>query len=458
MKITIKSGTTSEPVASGSLCIKPGTSDNVSTVTFIKSDYQDNSFVLANSYNASLFDKAVEDYKKDYRYISTINGINGSDDGMFFVVGSMCDSVYTKTTENTTENTTLYITDLCPACKTCDKLVSIKNQIIYYKLWFSVLKDVNLYNDESIQANLELLKAHGMDYLGCVDENTKNEYFNDITLKGLNLLQQYITTVNMWNYVVRTADKKDTITAVDGDTAGFVVQTKRAVPSCDLTGGTISNKERPAILCSVTCSLDSIFSTGGTTTIADDNVSLCVDDAKFSYGPFSVDDPMPDPDITYATSTEDRPVVIVSARVKPTGKAQAGTYSLSFKVLPFINVALCGGTTPIADIRKYLTPNVYDGKTDLVAITGVPTKIADTESNDNRKTLYTQNRTYPSLSSEYTYRWKIDITWEFNGMDTGNNKAIYEDTETFYYECSGPRTFAGALLGPLGIQQGDATT
>ena len=57
-----------------------------------------------------------------------------------------------------------------------------------------------------------------------------NDY---LQLRSAQLLQQYMTVVHMWNYVVSRNNSSNIITVAPEDTAGFIVQTKRALPSCD---------------------------------------------------------------------------------------------------------------------------------------------------------------------------------------------------------------------------------
>lgn len=162
-------------------------------------------------------------WASEYEPVRTINEIKPTADGTFFLSGSECDSwTYLG-------GSTIGIVDLCPACKTCDAVYQLKHEIEELKLFLNSVKDANLYNS-TVTTNRRALLTTAQLFKGtaaCTVTPSSTVY-----PKGLELMQQYVTLVRMWNYVVSQNNASTVIDVAPEDTSGFTVQTKRSLPSC----------------------------------------------------------------------------------------------------------------------------------------------------------------------------------------------------------------------------------
>lgn len=165
--------------------------------------------------------------ESNHRYITSINNVTPVADGVLFLTGSECDSVRPLPDESKLE-----IVDLCPACAKCDNQYKIKRQIEFYTLYYEILKDVNLYEIGDVRTRYADLRQHLMsEQSGCAEWVDMKEYEDLLNSVGY-LLQEYITTVHMWNYAVSTNNNDTRISNPPEDTCGILVQSKRALTDC----------------------------------------------------------------------------------------------------------------------------------------------------------------------------------------------------------------------------------
>lgn len=227
-------------------------------VSYIR-DANERATTIAVTTDTQLLSAASEQYISG-GLLTTINGVPPTQDGNFFIQGGACDSIWMETgyisggaVVDTAVNATesggaVAIYDLCPACQTCDRLYTLTKAAEYYKMYFNLLKDVNLYKDATTRDRMTILSdARIATNASCGLTNTPIDVQADpVAIKGLQLFQEYVTTVHMWNYVVSRQGTQTQITTAPEDDSGFVVQTKYALPACTTEG------ELPTLKCTIT--------------------------------------------------------------------------------------------------------------------------------------------------------------------------------------------------------------
>lgn len=397
-------------------------------------------------------------------YISTINGVSPNNDGEFFIDGSDCtswgyildgqDTIFVPA-ETTSFTRGISLVDLCPACKTCESLYRLQYEVENLKMWINTLKDVNLYEQAYMNQRRTNLRSFcvspATDSNTCAVNLTQDDSY--MQLQSVQLLQQYMTVVHMWNYVVSENNSSNLIEIAPEDTTGFVVKTKRALPSC--------NGSRK-IRCTITVSdpvaindTNTIVSLPSNYPISiyvpeTPNVSIlqnenAVKSLDLHFEPF---DNKQTEALSGATmhieagATSSSKIVrtdIIDAKV-------AGTYIVSVKFLPFIYyqiwkldengnkvyISVRGGTT------MAITPNVSDPtKTTWdFGISGhtwsalaMPTQAQ-----------YIQAKTAPTCSVNFKLIWPITIKWEV--ITTGSESPEIH-TENYNYMANGIRVYYG---------------
>ena len=174
--------------------------------------------------------------------VYSINGVYPTSDGSFFIHGSECDSwgyingstvfisgttafpqedqpeIYEydeegkKTDTLDTTASGIWLTDLCPACQTCDEVFRIKQEIEKLAILINMIKDVEIHDDAvflSDKSDMEALELNGST-VNCAgpwsSDPEKQELQKQLISfphdRGRQLLQQYITVAHMWNYAV----------------------------------------------------------------------------------------------------------------------------------------------------------------------------------------------------------------------------------------------------------------
>lgn len=444
-------------------------------------------------------------------FIRTINGVSPDSNGAFFLSGSECDS-WGYITGGTAVDagykdgdgllaadpvvagstaSGIWLTDLCPACDSCEMLYRLKQEVIQMKLWLAVLRDVSLY-----QAGNELKEANwlwdrkfpaepncGAYVLGSTfSAYAKDEGYS----KGLQLIQQYMTTVHMWNYLVNRNNKSDVISIAPEDTSGFVVQTKRSVTSC-------SSKQK--ISCRVSIlSCNAVADNGEIETVTEQDskipvelvnshwfqndgikpeypVSMLIPRAEVKFTPFQKQDDSAypvgipgttigvvieghtyggaqynmiisnaDSDAEYKTNAE-LPETPVYCRYAETGELPviaAGTYEVQVKFLPFVNSIMLDEEDNPISLRGTKSETVT-GSTEGDAIVfhffkedTAPTYLVNPITDQ-----YINAKTAPTVSVLYKLMWTIEIKWLITDDTSGESL----ETQTYKYVCNGIRQY-----------------
>ena len=392
-------------------------------------------------------------------FIQTINGVSSNDDGEFFIDGSECDSwgiiengVDSITHEQVTGVTAsgISLVDLCPACRTCESIYRLQYEVENLKMWVNTLKDVNLYiNDDMDQrrTNLGNLRVTNLSDL-CAARLEQDDAYMQI--KSVQLLQQYMTVVHMWNYVVSQNNASNVIEVAPEDTAGFVVQTKRALPSC---------ADNQAIQCTI--------DVGAPCGIKDDGTLITLDRETYPvsiYVPepvLSLDNGGKDVqslDLHFEPFDEKQEQALGNAKIHVRSQTQsdkvrvqtdvisakvAGTYVVSAKFLPFIYyriwkgsgsnktyISVRGGTTVPITGTTVGDDTVWD-----FGISGheVAPKLNPTAQD------YLDAKTTPTSSVDFKLVWPIHIEWTVTGV-------AEPYVEDYNYIANGIRAYYGDAI------------
>lgn len=408
-------------------------------------------------------------------FIKTINGIGPNSKGEFFIHGSECDSWdYLK------DGHGISIVDLCPACRDCELIYRLKQEAIRMKLWLAVLRDVNLYQSPASTQEAQTLWGYrlpdvpscGKYILGDTFENfVKEEGFK----KGLQLIQQYMTTVHMWNYLVNRNNKSDVIQIAPEDTSGFSVQTKRSVTECGSAAGT---QNSPNVQCAIRITGCHIVYDSGTVDgselasagyVGNDTnpnaypVSMLIPRAVVSFTPFmqntasdstkqaivgipattTVDGIVKNMKINAAAVGEPAYQRSVDTTILPV--VAAGTYSVTVKFLPFIYTVMEDAENNAISIRgttaKSVDPKEQDGEVifQFYNKDTAPVYIAEPTTKN-----YIDSKTAPTCSVDFKLMWDIEIVW--STKDKAGN--INTETQTYNYVCNGiRRSYSSSVIG-----------
>lgn len=391
-------------------------------------------------------------------FIQTINGVSSNDDGEFFIDGSECDSwgviengVDSITNEQATGAATsgISLVDLCPACRTCESIYRLQYEVENLKMWINTLKDVNLYiNDDMDQrrTNLGNLRVTNLSDLCAAGLEQDDAYMQ---IKSVQLLQQYMTVVHMWNYVVSQNNASNVIEVAPEDTAGFVVQTKRALPSC---------ADNQAIQCTIDVGAPCAIKDDGTLVDLPNNYPVSI------YVPTPVLDMQNDAtdvqslDLHFEPFDEKQEQALGNAKIHVRNQTQsdkvrvqtdvisakvAGTYVVSAKFLPFIYyriwkgsgsnktyISVRGGTTVPITGTTVGDDTVWD-----FGINGheVMPKLNPTAQD------YLDAKTTPTSSVDFKLVWPIRIEWTVTGV-------AEPYVEEYNYVANGIRAYYGDAI------------
>ena len=396
------------------------------------------------------------------KYIKTINGVAPTQDGEFFIDGSECDSW-----DILESGTGISIVDLCPSCTKCESIYRLKYEVENLKMWLNTLKDVNLYltagGVNEVKTRALLLSQYRITGEGKMSSCSTGIEFDDgyLNMRGLQLLQQYITTVHMWNYIVSRNNASTVIDVAPEDTTGFTVQTKRALTSCACAQTICCTiRIRPLGILKDNGEFESslpypisVYVPDNSNTVrfepllSDEQQSLAlnVDSCVISTAPKSSPT-----DIIYA-STKTATTTEIPAKV-------AGTYVVGVKFLPFVfyeawrdgePISIRGGTaTTISGKTSSDGTVTYDfgisGHTTYVKPSPAPAPAAlrgePTESD------YLTAKTVPTCSVPFKIVWDVTITWQVRELvdDTWIDKS--PDIENYQYTANGIRSYFGDIL------------
>jgi hypothetical protein len=322
-----------------------------------------------------------------------------------------------------------------------------------------------------LTASHELIPYTEPNWQACGPTEFPDDSF--MRLRGLELLKQYVTLVHMWNYVVSQNNSSTEIQIAPEDTAGFVVQTKRSLPSC-------SNKQ------TISCTID-IDVTQGPNDLplvkydtgdfaeytGEYKLSVYLPSYTLEFKPFKntianqcqpgqVDDMQAIDTGALALTTYDDTVVPIigstNSLVRNTHKTLstgdmdakvAGTYVARVKVLPFIYGWLVNGAGEVVDIRG--STQSAAGTTASVGPEGDITYSFVSGHNEAvlrnpTEAQYLQAKTMPTRSVPFKMLWDVVVTWSISNRD-GSEPQTY--TQTYQYMCNAVRVYYGVNMDPV---------
>lgn len=476
------------------------------------------------------------------RKVNTINGVGANAAGEFFIDGSECDSWgyikngiaegsgkvdeevwFVRRNKVTGElikykypnGFGIWLTDACPACTSCETIYRLKYEVENLKMWLNTLKDVNMYRS-TLYGDIPDHVAYRRDLL---NQQRITEYNEDqacssnlqpddkyMQLQGIQLLQQYMTVVHMWNYVVSRNNSSTLITIAPEDTTGFVVQTKRALTSCG---------DKQSVRCFIRVYPSKTIYDNGTIIpgLPSDypDVSIYVPDKSntVEFEPY-LQEVLGNNDI-YITDNQSkalgslRKMTITNERTKSnslTGARStdckradtstvvdpkedpenmddlrsmpdfieakvAGTYVVTTKFLPFIYyrvwrgykdkahtipnyISIRGGTaqTISGEPGEIEGSTVYDfGITDHDTITVPDLTKVSWQTDNPTENDYLQAKTAPTCSTDKKILWHIHIEWWIKDKDPQDGSPrIKKEEEDYLYRANGIRTYFGDIM------------
>ena len=405
--------------------------------------------------------------------IRTINNVSPNSKGEFFLSGSDC------TSWDAIENG-ISLVDLCPACSDCEILYRLKQEVERMKLWLTILRDVSLFNPGSAPQtayNLWLRRLPEQDNCGTyILGSTFSDYAKDEGYqKGLQLIQQYMTTVHMWNYLVNRNNKSDVIQVAPEDTAGFVVQTKRSVTEC---GNAVDAETGSMVSCSVSImgckAVDDDGSVHDAELYADGSiagypVSVFIPRSVVEFTPFSnktdagLDDKIGVPVI----DTEDRvvsnmktttftiPPYKKTVYTEPLPIVAAGTYNVTVKFLPFVYSVMEDANDDPISIRGTTSASVDPTEKDGEVIFQFYNHDTTPEpKEDPTAEEYINSKTAPTCSVNFKLMWTIEIVWTTTDAQGNQN----QETQTYNYICNGiRRSYSSSVIDGSTIAIGGTT-
>ena len=400
----------------------------------------------------NIYAQALEQIDKGV-YLSNINGVVPDSDGQFWITGGPClswrnkgDDVHTYVKNegtqdelyNTEKGGGMILYDLCPSCRSCDPVLELKHGVEAMKIALNQLKDVNLYTPQVCDARTSYLQSQRLSApAGCA---TPHDGLDGFHVTSKRLLGQYATVVHMWNYVVSQYNARTLIDAMPSDPAGFTIQTKRAMPSCD---------GKAVIQCEieVSCRNDS----GGAT----DGMSVYIPTPSIQFMPF---DRLPDDIGNPATVTSD-PSDYTHKTIRTNFKAGtvSGTYALIVQVLPFRytklldannqqlsleNISYTPAHTTITEQIQGVDTETYTKWRYDMGVTRQYGQILSPTLSD-----YNTGKSYPSKSAGDNAIWDISVTWTITGLVTdggASDTAVFH--EDFVFTLPKPRKYLDGLF------------
>lgn len=408
-------------------------------------------------------------------YIGTINEVSPTADGEFFIEGSNCvswayvDGGTVSEVGDVNDSHGIALVDLCPSCTTCEAVYRMKTELENMKMWINTLKDVSLYDVQTANSRKALLASNritGIEPLksACGPDLVENTEY--LRLKALQLVHQYVTLVHMWNYVVSQNNSSTEIVVAPDDVCGFVVQTKRALPSC---------AEKQTIQCMINTTCVGAMLDDGTIIGGEENQDefitwmwtesqplsvyvprdesetptgteeTCKCASSLVFEPFTQTDSSgpqyvttADTELTCYTPAAKTHSKTISSKVI-TAEA-AGTYVMAVKFLPFVDVVIRDKENgKIVSIRGGTL--TYSGTT--------PSELPDEEHAYNfsvyvdppmtlpspTRQQYLDAKSAPTCSVPWMLLWKVEVTWVIDGGKS--TQAV--NSESYIYKSNGIR-------------------
>lgn len=416
---------------------------------------EDKQIIISSDYWYDIFTEAYRTFIEANKagtgaYLYTINGLKPTEDGAFFIDGSMC-------TDWKPDGAGIIVTDHCVPCFTCDNVFRIKREFEYYRILLNAIKDINLYSVSVTAARKNYLESKRIEIpASCrsfMEGLSQEKLLNTIDLDSYNLkfghmLRHYVTTVHMWNYAVSFNNSSTLIDNTPENPSGIVIQTKRGIASCGSDAATAKCKIEILLSGVADASIyvpdpqSGIFpypinSANGTNTVTNYNLSGNVEYTKESDSPtrkvFEFD---------FGTIT------------KPC------TLHTSCKFLPFKGYQMLQGNKPInftfglASLVALDTPVITESEQfteedyNKWNITATPRQY-----NNPTKSDYHSANMYPSEATNTTLTWDVKITWLIQQFGKSHSYV-----ETYKMETPGLRQYVGGFIfGSKFIQEFAAT-
>lgn len=314
-----------------------------------------NKIIVGNAFDLSDLEDtivaSVLKYYNDTGYILKIAGASAMADGSIFLLGSECDNVDFQYDE-ATKSTKLKITDVCPACKTCDAIAELRQNLEELELFYNAIKDAQLYTSGVVADRFSGLYNNNTLYLSntnlaktfCSTLPGHSDYtsiYSEIALPAFDLLSKYAVLMHMWNFAVKDLTTSNT---VSGTGAAVQIATSHAFTYCEQkpsATSTVMNLE-----CEITLGPVSV----------QDNLSVYVPEATVSGaspGSSGINS------YTSAVSSSEYTTKIVKIEINAT---QAGTYAVQQNFIPFIWGETtvkdeAGKSTAMADATPVIVPS-----------------------------------------------------------------------------------------------------
>lgn len=419
--------------------------NSTEVVTFkqtVDSNGNTNALLMTSPYFKDIFSQAYETFMNSEDSASyanalyRINGIQPTEDGAFFINGSMC-------TDWEFSDGDIKITDHCVPCFTCDNVFRLKREFEYYRILLNAIKDANIYESTVVEARKAYLEDKRIEVpTSCkamLEEISKERLIDKISLEkyGLQftqLLRQYITTVHMWNYAVSFNNSSVQIDNTPEDSSGISIQAKRGIPSCSNDAAqvecviAVTSSSRSGMYFYIpdpTSNFTPEKFQGNKATV---NVDYSVTNSpntctmKFNFGKISVPGTL---------SLAAKVLPFIAYRFKD---GDGNTLSLSQGIGTFIKNLLASSTTSDPETGKFSENYQKLNVTfELVPPSELPTK----------PTLSTYNmyKVYPSESSNTTITWTVTITWKITQF--GQTKSYQEK---YNFETVGLRKYVSGFF------------
>lgn len=455
-RITIKnnSGTVLANLESDSVIRFGGPTDSYGSALIhaertYNADGEDKQIIISSDYWFDIFTEAYKAFMEANEsgtgaYLYTINGLKPTEDGAFFIDGSMC--------TDWKPAGGIVITDHCVPCFTCDNVFRIKREFEYYRILLNAIKDINLYSVSVTNIRKNYLESKRIEIpASCrsfMEGLSQEKLLNTIDLDSYNLkfghmLRHYVTTVHMWNYAVSFNNSSTLIDNTPENPSGIVIQTKRGIASCGSNAATAK--------CKIEISLSGVSM-----------ASIYVPDPQSGIFPYPLNSADGEATVTNYSLSDNVEYTKTSEFTRKVFEFNFGTISkpctlhTSCKFLPF------KGYQMLQDGKKI---TFTFGLSSLVALDTPVIKQSEkfTEEEYNKwnitakpfqyknptKSEYHSANMYPSEATNTTLNWDIKITWLIKQFGTEHSYV-----ETYKMETPGLRQYvSGFIFGSKFIQE-----
>ena len=416
---------------------KDGTAQAIGVVSPIKLSKEagtGNSIVISRSSTDTIFKQAL-DSLLDSRYVTRIAGAAPDSYGQIYLFTDQC--MAWKPVEDrrhtieqidadghivpvSAVSDGITVFDLCPACEGCEARANVLAWLEWLLLGFNNLKDMALYSEADIVARRNYLLSERIDWntgtasiVGCsarLDRKYYPDPNNNLPELITNMLGNYLTLVQMWNYVVSQNNSSTQIVSAAEDSSGMYIQTKRDLPVC----GSAAHLE-----CNISVVPQSVES----------DISMAVISTSSSFEPF--DDRQ---DVGIIT-IEHVSAVAKNIHIVFNSTGVAGTYIATVKLIPFVAIELTddrGNPINLTSIDWSANSHVEGEEDNKIEVIELGALMSDSITLPAAtKEDYDTYKLFPSHSVAGVNRWRITITWSLMDMYSETGTKTWEDTYIF---------------------------